>query len=290
MMSGAAHAGASIAFALFVWWFSTGLILMLVRMRRSVHAPAMAAMTVLAALCAWGLAATRGEATPVGAMAGFTYGIVIWGWLETSFLMGFVTGPRRIPLSPGLTGEGRRFVEAFATLAWHEFAILATGVALVALTSGAVNAVGTWTFVLLWVMRISAKLNLFFGAPNVSAELLPPHLDYLGSYFARRKVSAFFPVSVTLASLAFGFAVHAAVTASSDYATVATTLFATLLGLAIVEHWFLVLPLPDAALWRWAVKTPAGSGPAPMPVPVRIDRDATIAVPSRIAPVSQRVP
>ncbi len=30
-------------------------------------------------------------------------------------------------------------------------------------------------------MRISAKLNLFFGAPNVTIELLPPHLDYLAA-------------------------------------------------------------------------------------------------------------
>jgi putative photosynthetic complex assembly protein 2 len=289
-MSGAAHAGASIAFALFVWWFSTGLILMLVRMRRSWHAPALGAMTALAALCAVGLAATRGEATPISAMAGFTYGIIIWGWLEMAFLMGYVTGPRRIPQTPGLTSERRRFLEAFATLAWHEFAILAVGVGLLAMTSGAINAVGTWTFVLLWVMRISAKLNLFFGAPNVSIELLPPHLDYLGSYFARRKVSAFFPFSVTIASLAFGFSVHAAITAPSDYATVATTLFATLLGLAIVEHWFLVLPLPDAALWRWATKQPAVPAVAPLPLPVRLDREPAGSRPTRIASVSQRVP
>ena len=164
------------------------------------------------------------------------------------------------------------------------------GVGLLALTSGAINAVGTWTFVLLWVMRISAKLNLFFGAPNVSIELLPPHLDYLGSYFARRKVSAFFPVSVTIASLAFGFSVHAAITAPTGYATVATTLFATLFGLAIVEHWFLVLPLPDAALWRWATKQPAVAAPTPLPIPVRVDREAASTRPSRIASVSQRVP
>ena len=28
----------------------------------------------------------------------------------------------------------------------------------------------------------------------------------------------------------------------------------------MLEHWFLVLPLPDAALWRWAVPPVNGGG------------------------------
>jgi putative photosynthetic complex assembly protein 2 len=43
------------------------------------------------------------------------------------------------------------------------------------------NQVGTGTFAVLWVMRISAKLNLFLGVRNLSEELLPPHLAYLGA-------------------------------------------------------------------------------------------------------------
>ncbi|MHB2167151.1 putative photosynthetic complex assembly protein PuhE [Alsobacter sp. R-9] len=247
--------GAAIGFALFVWWFSTGVILMLVRIPRVLHPIAMAGFTVLAAACLWGLAATRSDVSPLGAFAGFTYGIVIWGWLETAFLFGYVTGPRRVPLREPVSGL-ERFRQAWGTIAYHELSILAAGIGLVVLTFGAPNQVGTWTFLVLWIMRISAKLNLFFGAPNVSAELLPPHLDYLGSYFARRRVGAFFPFSVTVASLCFGVALHAAATAVDGYGTVSWTLIASLLGLAIIEHWFLVLPLPDAALWRWAVKSP----------------------------------
>lgn len=247
--------GAAAGFALFVWWFSTGLILMLVRTPRAAHPAAMAAFTVLAGLCAWGLGATRHDASAIGAFAGFTYAIVIWGWLETAFLFGFVTGPRRIPLhEPKRRGD--RFLQAWNTLAYHELSILAVGIAIVLSSQGAPNQAGTWTFLVLWSMRISAKLNLFFGAPNVSADLLPKHLDYLGSYFARRRVGVFFPISVTAASLFFGVALHAAATAGDAYGTVTWTLVATLLGLAIVEHWFLVLPLPDAALWRWALKSP----------------------------------
>ena len=31
----------------------------------------------------------------------------------------------------------------------------------------------------------------------------------------------------------------------------------TLLALAMLEHWFLVLPLPDAALWHWGLRSRA---------------------------------
>ncbi len=248
--------GVAIAFALFAWWFSTGAILMLVRLPRAMHGAAMVAMGALAALALWGLAATRDDATPSGALAGFTYGLLIWGFLETAFLLGYVTGPRRIPQSRDATGL-TRFRQAFDTLSFHELSILAAGVVMMGLTYGSANEVGTWTFLVLWAMRISAKLNLFFGAPNVSAEFLPRHLDYLASYFARGRVSAFFPLSVTLASLLFGVTMHAAATAGTPFDLVAKTLVATMLGLAIVEHWFLVLPLPDAALWRWALKGPA---------------------------------
>lgn len=248
--------GVAIAFALFAWWFSTGAILMLVRLPRGLHKGAMAAMGLLAALSLWGLGATRDVATPEGALAGFTYGLVIWGFLETAFLLGYVTGPRREPQSHDAAGL-QRFRQAFDTLSFHEMSILAAGAVMMGLTYGSANEVGTWTFLVLWAMRISAKLNLFFGAPNVSAEFLPRHLDYLASYFARGRVSAFFPISVTLASLLFGVTIHAAVTAATPFEQVAMTLVATMLGLAIVEHWFLVLPLPDAALWRWALKGPA---------------------------------
>jgi hypothetical protein len=42
-------------------------------------------------------------------------------------------------------------------------------------------------------------------------------------------------------------------------------LVATLLAMAIVEHWLLVLPIQSTALWRWAMrKRQAGQMPAPV--------------------------
>ena len=33
--------------------------------------------------------------------------------------------------------------------------------------------------------------------------------------------------------------------------------------LALLEHWFMVLPLPDQKLWRWMIDPPAPKTPDP---------------------------
>jgi hypothetical protein len=33
------------------------------------------------------------------------------------------------------------------------------------------------------------------------------------------------------------------------------TILGTLMALAVLEHWFLVLPVPVAALWRWGFRS-----------------------------------
>jgi hypothetical protein len=40
---------------------------------------------------------------------------------------------------------------------------------------------------------------------------------------------------------------------AAGFGGTALILTATLLALAILEHWFLVLPLEDGALWNWAL-------------------------------------
>jgi putative photosynthetic complex assembly protein 2 len=245
--------GLAIAFGLFTWWFSTGVIIMMVRMPEWTHRWSLAAALLAAILSLIGLLSTRDTVSVAGAFAGYTYGLVLWGFLEMTFLFGLITGPNRAPQPAGRRGWAR-FIGAFGTVSTHEISILAAGLLILALSWGADNQVALWTFLVLWIMRISAKLNLFFGVPNVSTEFLPRHLAYLSSYFDRDRVSLFFPVSVTLSSLAFGIIVHAAATSPDAFTVTGLTLVASLLGLAIVEHWFLVLPIRDAALWKWALQ------------------------------------
>ena len=53
-----------------------------------------------------------------------------------------------------------------------------------------------WTFMPLWLMRTSAKLNVFLGGINLGEEFLPPHLRYLLSFMARRPMNVLMPLSL----------------------------------------------------------------------------------------------
>jgi len=249
---------------LLVWWFSTGLILFLDGLPRRTYRWSMGVATAVGCAAIYGLARTSGDATMAGAYLSFVCGVLVWGWHELSFLTGFVTGPRVTPCPPGASGW-RRFGYAVETLIFHELAILVTAVLLVALTRDAVNQVGTAAFLLLWLLRLSAKLNLFLGVPNLAAEFLPDHLRYLRSYQARRGMNALFPLSVTGATAALVLLAQGAVAPGAGaFETTGFALLATLAALGLLEHWFLVLPLPVAALWRWGFRS-RRLGPSPGP-------------------------
>jgi len=193
--------GLAILYALFIWWFSTGLILYLDGLPRRTFSWSMIVMTVIALAALYGLWFTGSDTSLTGAYLSFTCGLLIWAWHELSFLTGCVTGPRRTPC-PEVSGFWTRFRYASETVIHHELAIAATAALMAALTWGAANQIGLWTFVILWLMRLSAKLNIFLGVANLAEEFLPPHLRYLESYFRRRPLNLLFPVSVTVSTIA----------------------------------------------------------------------------------------
>ena len=249
-------------FAVFVWWFSTGLVLLLDGLPRTTFRWSVLISSVLAAGALVGLAHTAAQSSVAGAFCAFTCALLVWGWHELSFLTGWLTGPRKRASAPGLRGWPR-FSEAIAAILWHELAILASGLAIVAITWGAPNQIGTWTFMVLWAMRTSAKLNLFLGVRNLGVEFLPPHLGYMESFFRRRPMNGLLPFSVLGAGAVLALIVMQAVEAGAGSAARAgLTLVATMLAMAIVEHGLLVLPFQSNALWRWAMRHRQGSAPA----------------------------
>jgi len=251
-----AQYGLPVLFALLIWWFSTGLILFLDGLPRRTFRWTMlgATMTLLGAL--YGLFTTGADTSVGGAYLAFTCALLVWGWHEISFLTGFLTGPRTRACPTECSGW-RHFVHAVETILYHELAIIGTAAAVIALTWGAANQVGLWTFVILWVMRLSAKLNLYLGVPNIPEEFLPSHLEFLKRFFSKKPMNYLFPLSVTVPTIVAGFLVEAALIANNVDAFQATgaTLLATMLVLAVLEHWLLVLPLPAAALWGWGLRS-----------------------------------
>ena len=173
-----------------------------------------------------------------------------------------MTGPRRTACPVGSTGW-RRAGFAIQTLLHHELALMVLCIAVVAVTWGGTNPTGIATFMIFWVMRQSAKLNVFLGVRNLSEAFLPPHLKYLQTYFKRAPMNALFPVSVAVSSwLAVLLWQAAAAHGVSAFEATALTFSGTLLSLAILEHWFMVLPLPSQALWNWGLRSRATGPPA----------------------------
>ena len=240
-------------FALLCWWFGTGAILWLVRRPARSLRWRMVGMTLLLVGSLWAAWWSMGESSVARAYLGFASVIAMWSWHEFTFLTGLITGPRREPLSPGAQGSAR-FAESLQAILHHEMVLLANLGLLWLLQQGQPNHVALCTYALLWCMRLSAKLNLFVGVPELGEQYLPLHLRYLASYFRHRRVSTFFFVSVALASLTWAWLVWQA----HSGAVVVTTgwvLLAALLGLAIVEHLLMAFPLPMQRLWGWALRT-----------------------------------
>ncbi len=251
-----------VLFVLLAWWGSTGVVFWLDGLPRRTFQWSMLGATLLLAVAVLGLVALRDDTSVRGAYLGFACGLAAWAWHEMAFLMGFVSGPRHVRCSPGARGWAR-FVEAVQAVLWHELAILVTAIVMVVVTQGAANQTGTWIFVALAGMRLSTKLNLFLGVRNRSEALLPPHLRYVGSYFGQSHMNPLFPVSVTVATLlSAGVVQRLMAPGLDDGGRTGLTLLATLLVLATLEHWFLVLPLPVNELWRWGLGT-RGRDPVP---------------------------
>ncbi len=242
-------------FALLVWWASTVAIIYLDGLPRRTFKYSMAGATLVFAVALYGLAASARDTSTAGAYWAFTWGLLAWGWQEMSFYMGFVTGSRKAPCREDCGGF-RHFVHAVQTSLYHELAIIAAAAAVVWLTAGGPNQVGTWTFMVLWWMHQSAKLNVFFGVRNLNEEFLPEHLEFLKSFLRKRSMNLLFPVSVTVSTVVTVLLAKAALAEGASVAERAGFTFLTvLMALAILEHWMLVLPMPAGAIWAPGLKS-----------------------------------
>ncbi|HEV7438828.1 MAG TPA: putative photosynthetic complex assembly protein PuhE [Methylobacterium sp.] len=251
-------------YAVAIWWFSTGLIILLDHLPRRTFPWSMAGATVVLALALWAIGASAGDASETGAFTAFTAALLVWGWQEIGYYMGFVSGPRPRACAPGTRGFDR-FRAAAATSLWHEGAIVAGAVAILGLTWGEPNRFALWTYLVLWGMNLSARLNMFLGVRNLNAEFLPDHLGYLGCYLTKKPMNLLFPFSVSIATVIVALLGRAALAEeSAAFEVVGFTILTTLMALATLEHWFLMLPLPSAALWQWSL--PGRGAPAPITI------------------------
>lgn len=246
-----------VLYAIFVWWFTTGLVIAVYGQSRRVIRGFFVAATVLLAGALWGIVQTRGSATLPAVYAAFACGVVVWGWQTAAYYLGFVTGPRHKPPHPHSADMRlrRRFWLAMQDSLFHELVALAFLIVLAALTLTAANP---WAFIVytaLWAMHTSAKLNVFFGVRNFRIDFLPSHLHHLGPLLGTGRSNALFPFSLlfgSVAALALGYWALHPVTLPADSA--GALMVATMIVLGLLEHLILVLPLP-VTLWGWGVRS-----------------------------------
>jgi putative photosynthetic complex assembly protein 2 len=84
-------------------------------------------------------------------------------------------------------------------------------------------------------------------------------------------MNALFPLSVIAATAAATLLIVDALAGAPGSArSVGGLLVSTLLSLAILEHWLLVLPFKANALWGWALRARGGTA---TPLPARLETD-----------------
>lgn len=240
------------AYAVLMWWFTTGIILFLDGLPRATFRWSMTAATAVLLAAAHLLRTSAADASVGGAYMAFSCAVLVWGWLEMSFLMGFITGPRHHGCAERCRGW-RHFAHAVQAIAYNELATLAGAAGVFMATLGSPNRAALWTFLVLWAMRLSAKLNLFLGVPNLGEKLLPAHLLYLKSFFRKRAMNLLFPWSISASTVVLVLLVQQYRAADDPMHRVSYALVSSLLALAVLEHWFMVLPLHSEKLWHWAM-------------------------------------
>jgi putative photosynthetic complex assembly protein 2 len=99
-------------FTILVWWLSTGLILRLNSMPARFYRSIFIVSLGVLFLAFWGLSISNQQATVAGAYCSFTCAILIWGWQELAFLLGYITGSRRVSCPDDLSITRRAWYES----------------------------------------------------------------------------------------------------------------------------------------------------------------------------------
>jgi putative photosynthetic complex assembly protein 2 len=242
-------------FAAFVWWFATGAVLLLVGLPSRYGALKLVVTLGLIGGAIGGLTFSAAETSVTAAFTAFSSTLLLWAAQEIAFLAGWLTGPRAAGCPREASGI-RRLGYALQAILYHEFSLIACGIAVAAICWRAPNQVALWTFASLWVLRQSAKINLFVGVPVTNHEMMPAQVQFLKSYFSRRPVGAFFALSVSFATMVLLLLILRLIDpGATPFEIAGLSLVSTLFALGIVEHWFMLLPLPAITLWGWGLRS-----------------------------------
>lgn len=241
----------SILATLFLWWGSTGVIAWLIGRPATGYRLMLWVSSAVALISLVIVTLVAKDTSVASAAVSFIAALGLWSWLEITFLTGAITGPHRPRQKPRL-GIAHAW-DAIRAILWHELAIIAVVTLCAVVTWSQPNLTALYTLLLLWLMRSSAKLNLFLGVRNLGEVFLPRQLQHLLTFLRHRPMNLLFPFSILLGSLLTWQLATLAYATTDGFAATAFTMLATLSALAMLEHWLMVLPIPAEALWRWSL-------------------------------------
>ena len=242
-----------VAVTVLIWFFATGLIAWLDNRDRRTFPRSLVLGGASGIIGLVVILLALDSVSVLGVYAAFVGALMVWAWHEIGFLTGASAGPRREACPEGARGW-ERFSHASMTVIYHEIGLAVTAVLLLSLSWGAPNQIGAMVFALMFIMRLSTKLNLFAGVPNKQTDILPDHLRYLTSYYGKRRLHPLMLASLAaIAALAVWLGHSALTTSAGTPAMVGASLLFALSVLGALEHLFLALPFRDGALWGWAL-------------------------------------
>lgn len=241
-------AAQALALVIGFWWLATGLLLGL---PRSVEGQ-QAASVVASLLGGSGLALAivyRQDHSPRAAWIGFLAGGTLWAWTQAALYGGWLVGPGlAIQPAPG-TSKLQLALEVLKATAWSEMAMLGVLLLTGCLAIGAKNRMPFWTVLLFWSAHQIARLNVFFGVANASADLLPSHLAFLRWFFGPSSNSPLLPVTILGWLVLTWLLVRWGWRSRDLFSRRAGLLLSVLAALSALEHLFLALPT-QLPLWH----------------------------------------
>lgn len=242
-----------------LWWGSTAVIARLITGHPQHYPRFLRLFSLIGVIGLAAIMLLRQVTTGASAIAALIAALAVWSWIEITFLTGRVTGFATRPADPcsraaaAPQGFLRRATAAIAAILWHELLIIGTVIVVALTTLGGSNDLALLVLLLLWLMRSSAKLNLFLGVRNLGEGFLPPHLQHLLEFMRQRRMNPLMPLSLLLGGSLSWYFGSLARDATSLHDATAATILATLSALATLEHLLMILPVPAEALWRWSL-------------------------------------
>jgi putative photosynthetic complex assembly protein 2 len=215
------------------WWVATGVIIAM-QANAATRLAGLIVATLLALVGVLEMRAVHDDESPSGVRRAFFGGAMLWAWVSATFYGGWLTGfhpSGPVPVAPSWGAV----MPAIAATLVNDSATLLMLIGGTFMGHGAKNRTGLWTLLLFWGVQQVAKLNVFFGVANPAANFLPPHLAYLRQFFGPTVNSPFLAVSLVVVSAATVWAAWGARPSRPAGRREAAALYATILGLAVLE-------------------------------------------------------